>query len=240
MRVFCDLHIHSCLSPCADDDMTPYAIAGMAKLKGLDVVALTDHNSCANAEVFLSACAYYGIVGVAGMELTTMEDIHAVCLFPTWERAAEWEKTVREHRVLVKNRPEIFGRQLIIGPDDEPCGEEAYLLINATSLSLQEAAALVRGLGGAFYPAHIDREANGILAILGALPQTPAFPTVELHDGEAYGNKRVVRASDAHTLGDILEYGHGIDLVAGRGDAQGVREALIAALEGPVPRREGT
>lgn len=230
-RFACDLHIHSCLSPCADDDMTPYTVAGIARLNGLDMAALCDHNSCANVKVFMDACRYYGIIGLPGMELTTAEDIHAICLFPTWEQAKEWHETVTGRRVLIRNRPEIYGRQLLIGADDEPCGEEEHLLVNATTLSLSEAAKLVRGLGGAFYPAHIDREANGILAILGALPEDPIFLTVERHDGAAYGDKRVVKSSDAHRPWEIAEEGCPIELAADKDDAQGAREALIKRLE---------
>lgn len=231
-RFACDLHIHSCLSPCADDDMTPYAIAGMASLNGLELIALTDHNSCGNTKVFMDACAHYGLIGVPGMELTTAEDIHAVCLFPTWEQAMAWDKTVQKRRMPVKNRPEIFGRQLLIGPEDEPVGEEQALLIYATTLPLSEAAALVRELGGAFYPAHIDREANGILGVLGALPGEPAFPTVELHEGGAYAGRQTVVSSDAHRLWEIAEGGHTLELGAAMEDPQRVRVALINFLEG--------
>ncbi|MEN6339399.1 MAG: PHP domain-containing protein, partial [Clostridiaceae bacterium] len=80
-RFAVDLHMHSCLSPCADDDMTPYSMAGMAKLNGLAIAALTDHNACGNCESFFRACQGYGIVPVAGMELTTSEDVHLLCLF---------------------------------------------------------------------------------------------------------------------------------------------------------------
>ena len=82
---FYDLHIHSCLSPCADDDMTPANIAGMAALPGLNLVALTDHNSCKNCPAFFAHAKRYGIVPVAGMELTTAEDIHVICLFSDLE-----------------------------------------------------------------------------------------------------------------------------------------------------------
>ena len=84
-RYYYDLHIHSCLSPCGDDDMTPANIAGMASLKGLTLLALTDHNSCRNCPAFFEACNAFGIVPVAGMELTTAEDIHLIVLFPTLE-----------------------------------------------------------------------------------------------------------------------------------------------------------
>lgn len=86
MNLAYDLHIHSCLSPCGDDDMTPANIAGMAALKGLDVVALTDHNTCRNCPAFMAAAAEYGVLAVPGMEINTSEEVHAVCLFLRWRR----------------------------------------------------------------------------------------------------------------------------------------------------------
>lgn len=239
----CDLHLHSCLSPCGDDAMTPYSIAGMAKLNGLQIAALTDHNSCANCEAFFAACARYGVVSVAGMELTTSEDVHLLCLFRTLADAAAFAALVDERRIRIRNRPEIFGRQVRIDCEDEPAGEEEHLLVNATSLSLEEAAALVSRHRGAAIPAHIDREANGLLAVLGGLPKEPDFPTVEYRDAaripelerafpELAGKRRIV-SSDAHRLEDIADPGFRMELLcAADADAQTVSDALIDYLTG--------
>jgi hypothetical protein len=110
-----DLHIHSCLSPCGDEDMTPGSIAGIAKLNGLDIAALTDHNACGNCRSFFAACEHYGVIPVAGMELTTSEDVHLLCLFRTLTDAEAFAAAVAQKRVRIKNRPEIFGRQLLMG-----------------------------------------------------------------------------------------------------------------------------
>ncbi|MBR5633385.1 MAG: PHP domain-containing protein, partial [Clostridia bacterium] len=91
-----DLHVHSCLSPCADDDMTPANIAGMAAVQGLDIVALTDHNSAKNCPAFFHHAKSFGIIPIAGMELSTAEDIHVVCLFPTLEAALQFNDIVAE------------------------------------------------------------------------------------------------------------------------------------------------
>ncbi len=96
----CDLHVHSCLSPCAEDDMTPCNIAGMAYLNGLAMVALTDHNSTRNCPAFFRACEEYGITPVAGMELTTSEDIHLLCVMPDLETAECFERGVARRRML--------------------------------------------------------------------------------------------------------------------------------------------
>ena len=231
-----ELHIHSCLSPCADDDMTPANIAGMAMLEGLDVAALTDHNSCGNCPAFFSACEAHGIVPVAGMELTTAEKIHLVCLFPTLETAMAFDAAVRPYRMRRNNRPEIFGNQILMDAQDAVAGEEAELLILATALPLEQAVRLARAHGGAAYPAHIDRESNGILAILGAIPEEPAFETLEVSDPDRADalikryRRRVISASDAHHLWNIADAPCSLPLDGG--DAQRVRNALIRLLDG--------
>ena len=170
-----DFHVHSCLSPCADNDNTPNNIAGMASLCGIEIMALTDHNTSKNCPAFFEAARRYGIVPVGGMELTTSEDVHVICLFDSLEATMAFDQLVDSRRIKIKNRPEIFGDQLILNGEDEPIGTEEDLLINATSISLEEVPALVQPFGGVAYPAHIDREANGIIAVLGDFPKTPFF-----------------------------------------------------------------
>ncbi len=209
-----DLHLHSCLSPCADDDNTPANLVGMAMLSGLNIIALTDHNTTKNCPAFFAAAKQYGLIAVAGMELTTSEDIHAVCLFEELSDAMRFGEEIEKHRILIKNRPDIFGRQLIVDENDEIVGEEEYLLSNATDISIDSVPSLVKGFGGIAYPAHIDRESNGIVAVLGTLPKTPPFSAVEFHfrDSVAEYERRFdlsgmtkVVSSDAHCLTDIRD-----------------------------------
>ena len=140
---FCDLHIHSCLSPCGDDDMTPANIVGMALLNGLNIIALTDHNTSKNCPAFFAQARLQGLVPVPGMELTTAEDIHVVCLFRELSDAMKFDMFVSGRRMLIKNKPEIFGHQYIVDENDEVCGEEENLLINATDITLEEAVEAV-------------------------------------------------------------------------------------------------
>jgi len=239
----CDLHIHSCLSPCAEEEMTPGNIAGVAKLNGLDIAALTDHNTCGNCASFFAACETYDVVPVAGMELTTSEDVHLLCLFKTLSDATAFSAAVDDKRIKIRNKPEIFGRQLLIDLDDEPCGEEEYLLVNATKLSLEEAATLCTRYRGAYIPAHVDRESNGMLSVLGAVPETPELPTIEVREPVCLPElerehpllqkMRVIVSSDAHRLWEIAEPGFPINLPCERGaNAQTVRDALIDYLIG--------
>lgn len=208
-----DLHIHSCLSPCGDDEMTPNNIAGMGVVAKLDIMALTDHNTCRNCPAFFKTAEANGIVPVAGMELTTAEDIHLVCLFEKLEDAMNFDSAVSEKRIPFRNRVDIFGKQMIMDENDEVIGTEENLLSNATLITVDEAPALVESFGGICYPAHIDREANGIVATLGIFPELPFFPCAEYHDGDKrkeyeerfplLTSKPFVVSSDAHYLWDI-------------------------------------
>ncbi len=241
---FYDLHIHSCLSPCADDDMTPNNIAGMAALKGLGILALTDHNSCKNCPAFFAACRAQGIVPVAGMELSTAEDIHLVCLFEQLEDAMAFDKQIEAHLVNIKNRPEIFGNQLILNENDEQIGIEEKLLISATDLGVSDALALAKQYGAHVHPAHIDRESNGIIAILGDIPEEYGFVCVEYNDTENIDNVKEscavarnavqVVSSDAHYLWDINEAIHSVELDDEPYSSSLVRKRLFEYLNGKI------
>lgn len=241
-KFYYDLHLHSCLSPCGDNEMTPNNIAGMGVVAQLDVMALTDHNTCRNCPAFFEAAQRQGIIPVAGMELTTAEDIHVVCLFPTLETALAFNDAVDARRIRIPNRKDIFGEQLIMDGADAVIGEDPFLLSNATEISVEEAPALAEQFDGVCYPAHIDREANGIVAVLGVFPDTPPFPCAELHDAAqaadyvarfpVLAGKPLVVSSDAHYLWDISGREHSIELDAAPGDAQAVRTALIERLRG--------
>lgn len=213
-RYYYDLHIHSCLSPCADDDNTPNNICGMASLAGLNVIALTDHNTCKNCPAFFEAARAYGIIAIAGMELTTSEDIHVVCLFERLDDAMRFDEYVDKRRMRIKNRKDIFGNQFILDSNDELIGEEEFLLSAATNISIEDVYSVVNSFDGVCYPAHIDRDANGIVAVLGSIPPDSEFVLYELHSSErldeyssrfSIDRKRFVISSDAHYLTDIRD-----------------------------------
>ena len=214
-RYYYDLHVHSCLSPCADNDMTPNNIAGMAALAGLQIVALTDHNTARNCPAFFAAAKKQGIVPVAGMELTTSEDIHAVCLFERLEDAMAFDVFLQSKRTLIPNRTDVFGDQLLMDENDEVTGAEPHFLSNATAVSIEEAPALADRFGGVCYPAHVDREANGIIAALGTFPETLDCACAEIRDAEKQRElearfpilkeKQIIISSDAHYLWDIRD-----------------------------------
>ena len=237
-----DLHIHSCLSPCADNDMTPNNIAGMAALKGLQIVALTDHNSCKNCPAFFVACKKQGLIPVAGVELSTAEDIHLVCLFEKLEDAMSFDAALRGHMVNIPNCPQIFGDQLILDGDDEQIGVEDNLLISATDLWMSDAVALAKSFGAHVHPAHIDRESNGIITVLGDIPAEYGFGCVEYNGNERIEfikascdvarNAKHVVSSDAHHLWDISEADNFIELDDEPYSSALVRKRLFEYLDG--------
>ena len=213
-RYYYDLHIHSCLSPCADNDNTPNNIAGMASLCGLNIIALTDHNSCKNCPAFFEACQRYGLIPVAGMELTTAEDIHVICLFENLENAMAFDSVIGSHRMLIKNRIDVFGNQLILDGQDNIIGEDEFFLSNATDISIENVTEFVSKYSGICYPAHIDRQANGIISVLGTFPDNLPFNCVEINrreriaeyiDKYKINDKLVIVSSDAHYLTDIRD-----------------------------------
>ena len=239
MKYFYDLHIHSCLSPCGDMDMTPNNLVNMAKLLGLDVIALTDHNTSLNCEAAMKVGDEVGLLVMPGMELTTAEDIHAVCLFPSLDRALAFSEYVDNNRIKVKNKAEIYGRQVIMDENDEEKGEIEHLLLPASFIGISEANAKAREFGGICYPAHIDRDSLSILSVLGEIDPACGFTTAELADISKLGELRaqhpildgmnIITCSDAHYLENMREAANTLDL------PELSREAVIEALSKPSP-----
>jgi len=210
MSLYYDLHIHSALSPCGDEDMTPNNIVNMAYIKGLDIIAITDHNSCKNARAVMKAGK--GVIKVVpGMEVTTSEEVHTLCLFPDIESAEDMGEFVRMHMTGVKNQPEIFGRQLIMNAEDEIVGEEEELLVNAVNLDIYEVSDATKKRGGLFIPAHIDKSSYSVTANLGFLPPDLYVDGLEITERglaeykEKYPEYGVITDSDAHYLENIAE-----------------------------------
>lgn len=213
--LYYDLHIHSCLSPCGDDDMTPANLVGMAAVKGLDVIALTDHNSCRNCPAAMYHGEQYGVTVIPGMELTTREEVHVICLFPDLVKAMEFDRFVYDRLFPIKNREDIFGKQQIMDNEDHVTGTMEHLLINATSIDFDDVFPAVNRMGGIAYPAHVDKSSTSILSNLGFIPPGSSFSCAEFHDFRNLHNLRqqhpylnkcnVICCSDAHYLNDIHE-----------------------------------
>lgn len=217
MRVNYDLHIHSCLSPCGDEDMTPNNIVNMAKLMGLDVIAISDHNTTGNAAAFLKVAESVGITAFAGMELETAEEIHVLCLFYELESAEAFDsEVVRPALPNLQNRTDLFGNQYIMDEKDRIVGEEQRYLINATAISIDDLPTLVKKYGGIAIPAHIDKSSKSIISVFGYVDRSMGFTAFELSKNApedfAKAHPQIsdcffLYDTDSHYLGDVGESG---------------------------------
>lgn len=213
MKLFYDFHLHSCLSPCGDEDMTPFNLVNLAKLQGLDIIALTDHNTCLNCPTAVKAGEEAGITVVPGAELCTSEEIHAVCLFPDIDSALSFSDEIHKHIPDIQNHPEIFGEQQIRDEHDNITEYEPLLLTTATDISIDEVDKIVSSFGGAWFPAHLDRASYSLISSLGAIPDTLNLHAAEFTknaDIENYlkeypqlQNTPIFINSDAHYLENI-------------------------------------
>ncbi len=241
MKFFYDLHLHSCLSPCGSEDMTPADLAAMCALAGLDIVALTDHNTCGNCAAFCRAAEARGLLALAGMELCTAEEIHVICLFPDPGRAEEFGRLVYGRLPPIANRPEIFGRQLYMDDGDGVLGEEPRFLGGASSIPLAEVPGLAASCGGTAFPAHIDRPSFSLLGVLGLWEPSLGFPLAEvsrrcppeLRTRPDLAGVRLITNSDAHYLEQVWEAEHAMEL------PQRTPGAVLDWLRGPHPPSAG-
>lgn len=180
MRLAFELHMHSCLSPCGSGDSTPANLAAMCALAGLNVVALTDHNAVGNCGAFLEAGKENGLLAIPGMELTTAEEAHVVCLFPTPEGAEAFGEYVRGKLPPIPNNPHKFGPQVLMDAGDGVLGEETALLMGAADIGIYQVPKLMDSFGGFAFPAHIDRPSFSLLASLGLWDPNMGFTMAEV------------------------------------------------------------
>lgn len=220
MEYFYDLHLHSCLSPCGDDEATPGDLAAMCALAGLNIVALTDHNTCGNCRAFQRAAAEHGLLALCGMELSTAEEIHVVCLFPDAEHAEAFSTYVYAQLPPIPNRRDIFGAQLYMDEHDTVLGEEPRLLASASAIGVYELCPLVDSFHGVCFPAHIDRPSYSLLSQLGLWDSTLPFPLAEVSRncpaGFAYRPDLalvpLITNSDSHALEQVPDAQYTMDL----------------------------
>lgn len=217
MELNYDFHLHSCLSPCGDGDMTPYNLVNMAKVMGLDAVALTDHNTCLNCKAALKAGEEAEILVIPGMELCTSEEVHIVCLFADLKNAESFSEYVRTLIPPIPNRPQIFGEQLIMDEKDNVLGNESRLLTTAADISVSAVPKIVKEYSGVSFPAHIDRASYSIISNLGTIDESMGFSSAEItrkadlaeytKKYPALGSMNILTSSDAHYLENIASAG---------------------------------
>lgn len=213
IRAFrCDLHIHSCLSPCADLEMSPRALVGRSVDEGLDIIAVCDHNASENVRYVIKAAEGTNLTVFPGMEVTSSEEVHVLALFESEEALSELQALVYA-QLPGKNDESIFGCQAIVNEMDEVEGLNERLLIGATGIPLDEVIRRIHELGGLAIASHVDREGFSILGQLGFIPRGLPIDAVEVSPRTGLKGARerfpdiaafpLVEFSDAHRLGEI-------------------------------------
>lgn len=210
MKVKYDFHIHTALSPCALDEMTPNNIVNMAIISEISAIAVTDHNTCGNLQAIMSVAKDTNLVVIPGMEVETREEIHVVCLFTTVQGAFTMQDYVYQNLPKLKNKAKVLGHQLLLDSEDEVVGEEERLLSFATGITFEEVISKVWELGGIAIPAHIDRPSYSVISNLGMLPPNELLTCLEVSQyGEfedykaKYKDYRMLQSSDSHELGFV-------------------------------------
>ncbi len=208
-----DLHIHTCLSPCAELSMTPRDIVEKAASMGINIIAVCDHNSAENVEVTRHLAKKKGINVLSGMEINSSEEVHILGLFGDIDNVLKMQEVVYENLQPGENDEDRFGMQVVVNEINEVLGFNRRLLIAATNLSVNRIVELIHRFGGLAVASHIDREGFGIIGQLGFIPPELEFDAleisrrIELHEAlirfEAYRRIPWVTSSDAHRLEDI-------------------------------------
>lgn len=218
MKYAVDLHMHSCLSPCGDELMTPNNIVNMAYIKGLDMIAVADHNTARHLPAIEKVAKAVGVGLLPAMEITTMEEVHLLAYFRSVEKAVEFSDVIYPHLPPIKNKPAIFGEQLELDEDDEPVRSEEKLLISALDLSINELTEMILDFGALAVPAHINRGSNGLLQALGFIPPGVDFSALEVSIGMPLPHKGMpdhlihLHSSDAHYLENMFERQEFLDM----------------------------
>jgi len=211
-----DLHIHTVLSPCGDFEMTPRNIVDAALSKGLNMIAITDHNSTMMCRIISEYAAAKDLAVIAGAEVNTSEEVHCLALFGTWEQVEIFQLFLDEHLLDIQNKPSIFGDQVVVDSNENILYTEKRSLITGLKVSIDEVELFVHSLDGLFIPAHIYRRQNGIIHQLGILPESLNYDALELTPGsysDEYLRKNKLEVnhswifdSDAHFIDQIGKF----------------------------------
>lgn len=194
-----DLHMHTCLSPCAELDMTPREIVRVSLSRGLNIIAITDHNSAENAEAAIRAARGTGLEVLAGMEISTSEEAHILAFFENAECASRMQEIVFSNLPAEENDERLYGDQVVANEDDEVIGFNKRLLISSTKLRAKYLIDLIGSFGGLSIASHVDREAFSIVSQLGFIPADMKFDAVEM-------SAQISREKAESVFGDMKKF----------------------------------
>ncbi|MEI8096325.1 MAG: PHP domain-containing protein [Spirochaetales bacterium] len=200
MRVVADFHNHSCLSPCGSLELSPTVLVAEAAARGVQVLALSDHNSARNTPAFESLCHAAGLLPLCGIEVTTAEELHCLVLFGRSVEALAFGELIEAHTLKVKLRPDKHGDQVVVDEAENVTGEVDFWLGAPTDLGLTDLVELGHMHGGLVIPAHIDRPSQSVKSQLGYLPPAD-YDALEVRSDAAgleVGGLSLVKGSDAH------------------------------------------
>ncbi|MGB8952177.1 MAG: PHP domain-containing protein [Candidatus Aminicenantales bacterium] len=205
-----DLHIHTCLSPCADLEMSPRSIAGQAKIKEIDILGICDHNSAENVPALMKAAHKWDIQILPGIEVTSQEEVHILGLFEDPENAFLLQDKIYAN-LHGENDENAFGSQVVVNHKGEVLRFNKKLLIGASTLPLEEVIDTIHSLGGLAIASHIDREGFSIIGQLGFIPENLSLDALEISPLMTYEDAAkkfnpsfpLTSSSDAHFLKDI-------------------------------------
>jgi len=204
-KVKADLHLHTCLSPCADAQMLATAIVKQAKKVGLDMIGICDHNSAENVAAVVKAGAREGLSVIGGIEITSCEEVHILGLFSTECNLMNLQDLVYEN-LSGENDEQAFGPQTIVDEWDYGVGTNHRLLIGATTLTVEQIVEAIHQQSGIAIASHVDRERFSLIGQLGFIPERLSLDALELSNPSSTRqgyNYPVVTFSDAHFLEDI-------------------------------------
>lgn len=203
-----DMHIHTCLSPCADLEMSPRNIVLEAKKKGLDMIGICDHNSAENFPAVEKSADQEGIKVFGGIEITSREEVHVLGLFGNKNDLFFTQDTVYSN-LHGLNDEKKYGLQVVVNEKDEVLEFNNKLLIGATEMSIDEVVNLIHRHNGIAIAAHVDREGFSIIANLGFIPDDLPLDALEITEPSRkdYYNQGkdfvFITSSDAHFIDDI-------------------------------------
>ena len=205
-----DLHIHTCLSPCAELDMSPREILTAAKKKEIDIIGICDHNSSENSLAVMNAARKMNISVFPGMEVTSQEEVHVLALFDEIENALKLQRFVYKN-LPGENDEKAFGMQVVVNEKEEVLGFNNKLLIGATTIPLEEVIRLIHSFSGIAIASHIDRESFSIIGQLGFIPDNLELDALEISPNTSFNEARkkyadhfpITCSSDAHYPDDI-------------------------------------
>ncbi len=237
IKLKADLHLHSVLSPCGDLLMTPAEIVKTAAEKGIEVLALTDHNSAENAAVFKHYCEKHNLKFIPAMETDSKEEIHILCYFPDMKSLFDWQEIIYTKLPEQENDEDFFGPQIKCDYNDDYQSKVKKLLAGAVELSLEQCINQVKNLGGVVVPSHLDRK-HSIISQLGFIPPELDLVTAEISKNTnpasilkkfPYLKKlQFMQNSDSHYLKEIRAYQRLV-----------VEEFSFAEFKKAVQRKEG-